>query len=196
MKKISSLFFVFLLLPNILHAATWHVDKDHSASHFFIQHMGITNVRGSVNDTTGNLVLNDDTNTFLSLELTISLATITTGLEKRDTHLKGADFFDIIKYPTITFRSLAIPQHLENQYTISGDLTLHGITKRIDLQLIGLDKEIKDPWGNIRRGAQIKTVLDRRDFGFIYAAELETGDLLIADEVYVVIDLEFVKDQS
>lgn len=196
MNKICTFVFVLLILPFSLYASNWQVDREHSAAHFSVQHMGIANVQGSLSNTTGSLVLYGEENEPLKLDLTIGLKNMVTGVEKRDSHLKSPDFFDTAKHSTITFHSLALPQQGKGQYKLVGNLNLHGTTKRIDLELTGLHKEIVDPWGNTRRGAQIEGVLDRRDFGLIYNAELETGELLIANEVHIVIDLEFIKEKS
>lgn len=193
MKGIFAGLTLLLLCPIVALGMDWKVDPDHSSANFTVKHMGIADVAGSISDVHGTITLYGEKQDPLKLELTIGLATIYTGVEKRDTHLKSPDFLEVAEYPTIVFQSKALPRQAQGKYKLIGDLTLHGVTQPVELELIGLNKEVVDPWDNIRRGAKIVGSFDRRDFGIIYNAELEGGDLLIDNEVAIEVDLEFIQ---
>lgn len=179
--------------PSLALASNWKIDTDHSAAHFKVQHMMIADVRGSFPDVQGVAMIDDKDITRSRIDVTIAAASIATGVEKRDGHLKSADFFDVEKYPTLTFKSKQVKQIASQQLKVVGDLTLRGVTKEVELLVTGPSAEGKDPWGNIRKGAKATTTINRKDFGLVYNATLETGGVLIGDEVDISIDIELIK---
>lgn len=179
--------------PSLALAANWNVDADHSAAHFKVQHMMIADVQGRFADVQGVALIDDKDITRSMIDVTINAASIDTGVEKRDAHLKSADFFDVEKYPTLTFKSKRVKNAWGNKLRVVGDLTLHGVTREVELLVHGPSDEAKDPWGNARKGAKATTQINRKDFGIVWNATLDNGGLLIGEEVEIVIDLEWIK---
>jgi polyisoprenoid-binding protein YceI len=126
------------------------------------------------------------------VEATIDVTGINTGEAQRDTHLKSADFFDVAKYPSITFRSKKIARVANNKYKALGDLTIHGVTREVTLD-VDATPEVKDPWGALRFGANASTKINRKDFGLNWNKALEAGGVLVGDEVEITLDVELVK---
>ena len=155
--------------------------------------MMIADVRGSFSDVQGVAFINDKDISRSTINVTINATSINTGVAKRDGHLKSADFFDVEKYPTLTFKSKQVKKATDNQLAVVGDLTLHGVTKEVVLLVSGPSDNAKDPWGNIRKGAKATTQVNRKDFGIIWNATLDNGGLLIGEEVEITIDLELIK---
>lgn len=195
MKKISvaAISFVFTMV-SWASASNWKIDSDHSAANFSIQHMAISKVKGSFDKISGTLEFHESGPNPFSLELTIDPVSIDTGVTKRDDHLKSADFFDVNQFPTITFVSEKIVASGNGSYQVEGALSMHGVSKKVTVSLEGLDLEEKDPWGNVRKGAQITGGISRKDFGIVYNAVLESGNLLIGDVADVNVDLQFIKN--
>jgi polyisoprenoid-binding protein YceI len=121
------------------------------------------------------------------------VATVTTREPQRDTHLRSADFFDVEKFPTMSFKSKLITRESEEELAVTGDLTIHGVTREVEFTVEGPTPPGKDPWGNTRLGASATTKISRKDFGLTYNATLETGGILIGDEVTITVEVEFVK---
>jgi len=184
---------VVLTVPTSALASDWNIDSDHSAAHFKVQHMMIADVLGSFRDLQGFALIDGKDITRSSIEVTINASSIDTGVEKRDVHLKSADFFDTEKYPTITFKSKRVKKAWGNKLKVVGDLTLHGITKEVELLVYGPSDGAKDPWGNTRKGAKATTVINRKDFGIVWNATLDNGGLLIGEQVDITIDLELIE---
>lgn len=182
-----------LLAPSFAMASNWNVDPDHSAAHFKVRHMMIADVRGSFPQVQGTVLIDEKDITRSSVQVSMPVAGITTGVAKRDDHLKSADFFDAAKHPTMTFTSKQVTKAKGGKLKVLGDLTLHGVTRPVELLVTGPSADGKDPWGNIRRGAQATTKLNRKDFGIVYNAPLDNGGVLIGDEVEIVIDLEMIR---
>ena len=161
-------FFVFALLtiaaPSFAETSTWKIDPDHSSAQFKVQHMLITSVRGEFSNVQGNILLDDKDLTRSSVKAVIAAESISTNNAKRDDHLKSADFFDVAKFPDLTFKSKKVFKEGENSYKILGDLTMRGVTKEVELLVTGPTQAIKDPWGNTRMGAQATTMVDRPRF--------------------------------
>ena len=171
---------------------TYHIDPSHSAANFSIKHMMIAKVHGGFEKLSGQFHY-DAANLANSLvNVTIETASINTREPQRDAHLKSADFFDAEKYPTITFKSTRFEKN-EDELKIIGDLTIHGVTKQVILDVDGPSDEQKDPWGNLKIGASATTKIKRKDFGLTWNAALETGGLLVGDDVNISIDVQFVK---
>lgn len=186
---------LMIALPSLAFASTWDVDGSHSSAGFTVRHMMVSNVNGSFNVKSGAVNLDDKDITKSTVEAVLDATTVNTGNAKRDEHLKAPDFFDTAKYPTITFKSNKVEKAGEGKLKVSGDLTMHGVTKPVVLDVTGPSQESKDPWGNTRRGVQATTKLNRKDFGLTYNTALETGGVAVGEEVTVNLDLSLVKKQ-
>jgi len=179
--------------PSLTLASDWNVDPDHSAAHFKVQHMMISDVRGSFPAVQGVARIDAKDITRSTIDVSIDAAGIDTGVAKRDAHLKSPDFFDVEKYPTLTFKSKHVKKAGDDKLKVVGDLTLHGVTREVELLVSGPSVEAKDPWGNTRRGAKATTRINRKDFGIVWNAPLDNGGLLIGEEVDIEIDLELIR---
>jgi polyisoprenoid-binding protein YceI len=168
---------------------TYVVDKAHSEADFSVRHM-MSKVTGKFGDFNGTINVDRAKPAASSVELTIQAASVNTGSADRDQHLRGADFFDTEKTPTIHFKSTSIaPAKEKNVYNVTGDLTMRGVTKRVTLPVEFLGFQ-KDPWGNERAGFQLETKLNRKDFGINWNKALDNGGFLVGDDVTVSINLE------
>jgi polyisoprenoid-binding protein YceI len=181
------------LLPSLAfaEAATWSIDPSHTQSTFTVRHMVISNVRGEFKSTKGVVKLDDKEPAKSSVEVTIDAASIHTREEKRDAHLRSPDFFDIEKFPTITFRSSKVEKAGGDRYKVTGDLTMHGVTKPVVLDAT-LTPEVKGMMGEVRRGAQATTKVNRQDYGLKWNKAVEAGPV-VGDEVAIEISAELVK---
>jgi polyisoprenoid-binding protein YceI len=182
-----------LAAPFAASADTFEIDTAHSSSGFSVRHLMVSNVKGEFAKVTGTLNLDDKDVTKSTVEATIDVNTLTTREPKRDEHLKSPEFFDAAKYPTITFKSTKVEKAGEGKLAVTGDLTLHGVTKPVVLAVEGPTAEQKDPWGNTKRGASASTKISRKEFGLTWNKALETGGAMIGDEVAINIDLELNK---
>jgi len=171
----------------------WNLDPVHSVAEFKVKHMMISNVKGQFTGVTGVLSLAEDNVAESRIEATIDANTISTGDAQRDGHLKSADFFHVTKFPTLTFRSTKIGRRADNELAVTGDLTIHGVTREIVFKVEGPTEAARDPWGNTRLGASAVTKINRRDFGLTWNAALETGGILVGEEVIITLDVQFVK---
>jgi polyisoprenoid-binding protein YceI len=169
----------------------WDIDVGHSAIHFWVRHMVISKVHGRFAKWSGAIALDAQDLTKSSVEVRIDAASIDTQVADRDAHLKSADFLDVAKYPELTFRSKKI-EKASGGYRVTGDLTLHGVTKEVTLEaeFAGTGK---DPWGNERAGFSAKAALDRREFGLTWNAAVEAGGVLVGEKVEIAIELEAIK---
>jgi polyisoprenoid-binding protein YceI len=184
---------VALLVPASGRAATWELDPAHSTIGFAIRHMMISSVRGQFRTFTGKATGDPKTPDKAEIEATIDVASIDTANAKRDDHLKTPDFFDVAKFPTMTFKSKKITAAGPGKAKVTGDLTLHGVTKEIVLEVEGPTQVIKDPMGNTRAGAHATTKINRKDFGIVYDKTLDGGGLMVGNEVEITIDVEAVQ---
>jgi len=184
---------VALAIPAFASASTWSIDPDHSSVGFKVRHLMVSNVKGSFDRHSGTVDIDDKDITKSRVEVTIDTASINTNVQKRDEHLRSADFFDVAKYPTITFASKKVAKAGGDKLRITGDLTLHGVTRQVVLDVEPLSKESKDPWGNIRRGTTASTKVNRKDFGLTWNKELETGGVLVGDEITITLEIEAIK---
>ncbi len=155
--------------------------------------MMISNVKGSFNGLSGTLTEHTTDATLSSVEASIDVATVNTGDAQRDAHLKSADFFDVEKYPTMTFKSTSVKPNGDGGYKVTGDLNLHGVTRQITFNVDGPSAPGKDPWGNTRIGLSATTKINRKDFGLTWNAALETGGILVGDDVHITVEAEFIK---
>jgi polyisoprenoid-binding protein YceI len=173
-------------------AARWAIDASHSSVSFSVRHMMISNVRGEFQKVAGEVVYDPKRPEAAKISVTIDVASIYTREEKREAHLRSADFFDAEKYPTITFVSKGIRRHGEG-LDIVGDLTIRDTTHEVTLAVAELSGEHTDPYGNRRVGATAATKIRRSDFGITFNAALETGGVLVGDEVSISLDIQLIK---
>ena len=171
---------------------TWNIDTTHSEIGFKVKHMMFTNVSGKFDRYQGQFLTDGDH--FENAEVTFSadVDSINTGNTDRDNHLRSADFFDAANHPKLTFKSSSVVKKSESDYEISGDLSLHGVTKfvRLDAEFGGL---MTDPWGNRKSAWSISGKINRKDFGLNWNAALETGGVLVSEEVRLNIEIQLVK---
>ncbi|MFS4459157.1 YceI family protein [Bdellovibrio sp. HCB2-146] len=172
--------------------ATFTIDSAHSSANFSIKHMMIAKVHGGFEKVSGTLLLDSQDITKSSIEASIEAASINTREPQRDAHLKSADFFDIEKYPTLNFKSKKVEQDGDD-LKVTGDLTIHGVTKEVVFEVEGPTAEMKDPYGNIKIGLSAKTKIKRKDFGLSWNAALEAGGVLVGDDVAISLDVQFAK---
>jgi polyisoprenoid-binding protein YceI len=172
---------------------TWKIDPAHSAAEFKVRHMMIANVKGTIKGITGDLTEHTTDASLSSIEATLDVSTLNTGEPQRDGHLKSPDFLELEKYPTITFKSTQVERKGEEEYAVTGDLTIHGVTRPVTLSVEGPTPPQKDPWGNARIGLEATTKIDRNDFGLTWNTALETGGILVGDTVHITIAAEFIK---
>lgn len=197
MKKVIRFITVCLLmaLPTLSFATTWNIDPEHSNVGFKVKHLMVSNVKGSFDKYTGVVEINDKDITKSKVDVSIDTNSINTNVQKRDEHLRSADFFDVAKFPAMTFTSKKVAKAGKDRLKVTGDLTLHGITRSVVLDVEGPSKEIKDPWGNIRKGATATTKINRKDFGLTWNKALETGGVVVGDEVTITLEIEMIKAQ-
>jgi polyisoprenoid-binding protein YceI len=173
-------------------ATAWNVDASHSHLEFAVRHLMITTVKGRFGEVSGTLHGDEDDLANASIELTIPVSSIDTREAQRDAHLRSADFFEAEKYPTIQFRSTRIAKAGADRFTVEGDLTIRDVTKRITLT-VEAGGRVRDPWGGERVGYSTSTKINRKDFGLTWNQALETGGVVVGDEVKISADLEFVR---
>ena len=172
---------------------TWKLDPAHSHAEFKVKHMMISNVKGSFSSLSGTLTEHATDATLSSVEATIDIGTVSTGDAQRDTHLKSADFFDVEKYPTMTFKSTQVKPNGDGGNDVTGDLTMHGVTRQQTFAVEGPTPPTKDPWGNTRIGLSATAKINRKDYGLNWNAALEAGGVLVGETVSVTMEVQFVK---
>jgi polyisoprenoid-binding protein YceI len=177
-----------------LRADTFAIDPNHSEVSFQIRHL-VSQVRGRFNDFAGTVQLDPKNLPASSVEFHIKTTSIDTGVADRDKHLRSADFFDVAKYPEITFKSESIQPAGKDKYNVMGTLTMHGVSKKVTLP-VTYAGQLKDPWGNTRAGFQIETTLDRKDYGIVWNKALDAGGAMLGDDVTIAINLETVKKDA
>ena len=180
-------------LPAVGHAATWEADPAHSSISFGIRHMMISTVHGQFKTFTAKATGDPAKPAAATIEATIDPASIDTANEKRDAHLKSPDFLDVAKFPTMTFKSTKIEAAGPGKAKVTGDLTMHGVTKPVVLTVEGPSAVIKDPMGNEKAGATATTRISRKDFGIAWQKTLDGGGLMVGDDIDVTIEIEAVK---
>jgi len=187
---------VALGIPSLSPAATWTLDPAHTSVQFSVRHLMVSTVRGAFGKVTGTVQADEKDVTRSKIQATIDAASIDTRIEKRDMHLKSPEFLDVAKYPTITFVSKKIEQVGPGRFKVIGDLTLHGVTREVSLDVEGPTPEIKDPRGMVRAGAEATTKINRKDFGVTWNQALEAGGVAVGDEVTITIDVEATKETA
>ena len=183
---------IVLAVPVLAHADTWQIDSSHTSVEFTVRHMMISNVKGQFQKTTGTITANGNDAASAKIDVTIDASSIETRVERRDAHLKSPDFLDVAKYPTITFKSTNVEAEGPNKWKVTGDLTLHGVTRQVVLDVEGSGPPVQ-VMGNTRAGASATTKIKRGDFGLTWNKALEAGGVLVGDEVAISIDVEAVK---
>ena len=171
----------------------YQIDPAHTSAQFKVRHMMIANVKGEFHRVSGTVHFDPASPSAASVEASIDVASISTHDQQRDADLKSPNFFDVEKYPTITFKSKKVTATSGDSFAVVGDLTIHGVTKEVDLKVEELTEETKDPWGNLRRGATAKARVHRKDFGMIFNVALEAGGFLVGEEVDLTIDVELIR---
>ncbi|HTE49270.1 MAG TPA: YceI family protein [Kofleriaceae bacterium] len=174
---------------------TWKIDPSHSGIHFTVRHMVFSKVRGSFDSWDGSIELDEKDPSASKVSVRIDAASIDTREAKRDEHLRSADFFDVKTYPELTFESASVEKRSDDRYAVIGDLTIHGTTRRVELdtELLGTGA---DPWGNQRIAFQARTSVLRKDFGLGWNQVLETGGLLVGDQIEITLDVQAVLAQA
>ena len=179
-------------LSALAQTSTWNIDPAHSTAQFTVRHLAISNVTGNFTKVTGSVVLNEKDRTQSQASASIDVSSVDTRVEARNQDLKSPNFFDVEKYPTIEFKSKRIVSG-GGKLQVIGDLTIHGTTREVTLDVDGPTPELSDPWGNSRRGFSATTTINRRDFNLTYNNLLKTGEAVVGDNVKIQIDAEMVK---
>ena len=172
--------------------STWSIDPAHSSAEFRVRHMMISNVKGTFKGLSGVLTLDESEPTRSRIEATIPVTALSTGDDQRDGHLKSADFFDAEKFPTMTFQSTSVRRIGAAEYVVIGDFNLHGVTRSTSFAVEEISEKNKDPWGNVRIGLTATARINRKEFGLAWNAALETGGVLVGDEVTITLDVQFI----
>jgi polyisoprenoid-binding protein YceI len=179
-----------LSLPASAATSTWQVDPAHSEALFSIRHLTISTVRGGFSKIKGTISFDEKDPSKSVVDVAIDMSTVDTREPKRDDDLRSDKFFDVTKYPTMTFKSTKVEQVSAGKLKVTGDLTLHGVTKEVVLDVDGPSAAIKDPWGNQRAAASATTKINRQDFGVKWNKTIDNGGVMLGDEVSITIDVE------
>ena len=180
-------------LPAAAATSEWKIDPPHSSAQFAVRHLTISTVRGAFTKVSGTVQLDDQDITKSSVEVTIDAASVDTRVPDRDQDLRSDRFFEVAKYPTITFKSKKVEQVAAGKLKITGDLTIRGTTKEVVLDVDGPTAPIRDPKGNQRAAISATTKINRQDYGVKFNAKMDNGGLVVGDEVSITIDAEMVK---
>ena len=179
----------------VAQTSTWNIDPNHSTAQFTVRHLAISNVSGNFTKVTGTVQFNDKDITQSTVNAVIDAASVDTRVPDRDKDLRGANFLDVEKYPTLEFKSKRFVNN-GGKLQMVGDLTLHGTTREVTLDVDGPTPELNDPWGNVRRGFSASTTINRKDYGVVWNNTLKTGEAVVGDNVKIQIDIEIVKKKS
>jgi polyisoprenoid-binding protein YceI len=184
---------VVVSLPAAAATSTWQIDPNHSAAQFAVRHLAISTVRGAFTKVSGTVQFDDRDISKSSVEVTIDAASVDTRVPHRDKDLCSDHFFEVEKYPTLTFKSTKVEQVETGKLKVTGDLTIHGVTKQVVLDVEGPTAPVKDPWGNQRAAATATTKINRQDFGVKWNAKMDNGGWVVGDDVAITIDVEMVQ---
>lgn len=182
-----------LSLPAAAAGSTWQIDPQHSSAQFAVRHLGLSTVRGAFSKLSGAVLLNDQDVSKSSVEVTIDVNTVDTREPDRDKDLRSERFFDVARFPAMTFKSKKVEQVAPGKLQVTGDLTIHGTTKEVVLDVDGLTAPVKDPWGNQRVAASATTKINRQDYGVKWNAKLDNGGVVVGDDVNITIDVELIQ---
>jgi polyisoprenoid-binding protein YceI len=171
---------------------TWTIDASHSRLGFVARHAMVTKVRGQFQQFEGAIEVNGDTPTASSVRIAAEIASITTGDDQRDGHLRSADFFDTEAHPTLSFASTSIEHVGGDEYRVTGDLAIRGVTNQVTIEL-EYTGAARDPFGNDRIGFEGATEINRKDWGLTWNAALETGGILVGDKIKIELDISAIK---
>jgi polyisoprenoid-binding protein YceI len=184
-----------LFISSLSYASTWDIDSAHAGANFSVRHLMVSNVRGQLGAVTGKVALDDADVTKSSIEASIDVKGLNTREPKRDDHLRSKDFFDAEKFPTVTFKSTKI-EKASDKLKVTGDLTIRGVTKPVTLEAV-VTNEVKNPFSKATtRGVTATGKLNRKDFGLAWNVALETGGVLVGDEVELEIQAELIKQEA
>lgn len=172
--------------------ATWDIDQSHSLAEFSVRHMMVSTTKGQFQTITGSVQLDEANLANSTVEATIDVSSITTRDDKRDEHLRSADFFEIEKFPNITFSSTGVTKRSDDEYDVVGDLTIKGVTRSVTLKTT-FNGVGTSPWGTSVAGFEADTEISRKDFGLEWNVALETGGVLVGDKVKIHLELEVIK---
>ncbi len=174
----------------------WTIDPAHSAAHFSVRHMMISNVRGEFSKLSGTVVVDPVDPSRSTVEVSIDASSINTREPQRDEHLRSADFFDVATHPTISFKSKKNAAAGPDRHKLTGDLTIHGVTKEVTFDVEGPTPAVKDPWGNVRAGVTASAKINRKDFGLSWNALTEAGGVLVGEEISITIEAELIQKSA
>ena len=170
---------------------TWNIDHSHSDVHFTVRHLMVSKVRGRFASWTATLDLDDEDLSKSKVEVAIDAASIDTKEPKRDDHLRSPDFFEVEKFPQLTFKSTHVERTADDELAVTGDLTIHGITRSVRLT-VEEGGRVKDPWGGTRIGYSAKATISRKEFGLTWNALLEAGGVAVGDKIEIGIEIEAI----
>jgi polyisoprenoid-binding protein YceI len=176
--------------------AEWKIDGNHSSATFAVKHMMVSTVRGSFSGLKGTVDYDGSNLNTAKVNLSIDTATVDTHNEMRDKDLKSDNFFDVAKYPTITFTSKRVVPQSQGKFQLIGDMTLHGVTKEVTFQAEGPEPGVKDARGNLHSGATATTRINRKDFGLTWNKTLDGGGVMVSDDVDITVEVELVQAQA
>jgi polyisoprenoid-binding protein YceI len=171
----------------------WTIDPAHSAAHFSVRHLMISNVRGEFSKLSGTVILDPADPTRSTVEVSADASSINTREPQRDEHLRSADFLDVANQPTISFRSKRVVPDGPEHYKLAGDLTIRGVTKEVTFDVEGPTPPVKDPWGNVRAGITATAKINRKDFGLVWNALVEGGGVMVGDQVTITVEAELIQ---
>jgi|SRR5271166_1118599 len=186
-RTLSALAVTLLLTVSAAAQETWQLDPPHSSAQFSVRHLGVSTVRGAFTKVSGTVQYDAANLSKSSIQATIDAASVDTRVDMRDSDLRSSNFLDVEKYPTITFKSKKIEAGGAGKLKVAGDLTIHGVTKEVVLDVEGPSSAMKDPWGNMRMGASATTKINRNDFG------VSGRPGIVGDDVTITLDLEMIK---
>ena len=191
-----SILAVSVALPASAFAETWKVDTAHASAQFSVKHMMVSNARGEFSNITGALELNTKDLSKSAVNIEIDVSSIDTGNEKRDAHLKSADFFDVGKHPKMTFTSTKVKAAGKGKLKVTGNLTMRGVSKPVTLHVEGPTSEVTTPWGSTVRGVHATAVIDRKEWGLTWNKNLDAGGVVVGNEVKITLDIELIKEKG
>ncbi len=191
---LTSVAVLLSMLPAASPAGTWELDPAHTSVQFKVRHMMVSNVRGDFEKVSGDVTYDEDDISRSSANITIDANSINTRVAKRDKHLKSPDFLDAEKYPFLVFRSKRVERAGEGKLKVTGDLTIRGVTREVVLDVEGPTPPVKDLQGKMRVGGTASTTINRKDFGLTWNKAIETGGVVVGNEVEITIDIELVRE--
>lgn len=196
MHSLGKFFLITLILfiPQLSLAANWKIDPVHTAVEFKVKHLMISWVKGTFSDVQGTVVFDESAPGDSSVRVEIATTSVDTGNKKRDDHLRSPDFFDVATFPVMSFISKDVVAANGVPAQINGELTLHGETRDVTLEIEDFSQAITDPWGNTRRGASASVTINRKDFGLTWNKALEAGGVVVGDEVRISLEVELIKE--